>query len=152
MDGKYKNNPFKKKYKTSAFLGFISKNIKTACKRKFFSTFFNIAGGRGKCNNLYYYYHCENSCKHRTNSETANSIFIYSLKDFMLLEPVVKLYSKVILEIYNGHKSAAGLEKTQIVGQISSYEKSLSKARELLATRQIDADDYQKMKNLCKVK
>ncbi|MEL1252221.1 recombinase family protein [Flavobacterium sp. DGU38] len=83
-------------------------------------------------NKFYYYYHCENSCKYRINSETANSIFINNLKDYMPLGPVVKLYSKVILEVYNGHTSAARLEKTQIVSQLSSYEKRLSTARELL--------------------
>lgn len=86
-------------------------------------------------NKFYYYYHCENSCKYRINSENANSIFINNLKNYLPLDPVVKLYSKVILETYNGHTSAARSEKTQIVSQLSSYEKRLSTARERIKNK-----------------
>jgi site-specific DNA recombinase len=37
-------------------------------------------------------------------------------------------------------------EKSQLLTEISKYEKRLSNARELLVTEQIDSEDYQKMK------
>ena len=99
--------------------------------------------GRSK---YYYYYHCENSCGYRINSENANEMFIDNLKKFAPEPAVKKLYTSLILESYKNNTNAAKNEKGELLIQISNYEKRLSNARELLVTSQIDVDDYQKMK------
>ncbi|MBA0883115.1 hypothetical protein [Flavobacterium undicola] len=53
----------------------------------------------------------------------------------------------LILESYNSNTSVAKEEKSELLTQITNYEKRLSNARELLVTQQIDSDDYQKMKS-----
>lgn len=97
-------------------------------------------------NKYYYYYHCENSCGYRINSKNANEIFIDNLKKFAPEPAVKKLYTSLILESYNNNTNSSKDEKSELLIQISNYEKRLSNARELLVTQQIDADDYQKMK------
>ncbi|OYX82758.1 MAG: recombinase family protein [Flavobacteriales bacterium 32-34-25] len=100
--------------------------------------------GRSK---YYYYYHCESSCKYRINSEEANEKFISNLNIFAPVQAVKKLYTSLILESYNSNTSVAKEEKSELLTQITNYEKRLSNARELLVTEQIDSDDYQKMKS-----
>lgn len=60
---------------------------------------------------------------------------------------IKELYVELIVEAYNEQTKGSKNEKKQIVAQLKDYEKRLSHARDLLAIRKIDADDYRDMKS-----
>ncbi|WP_432419444.1 recombinase family protein [Flavobacterium flavigenum] len=94
----------------------------------------------------YYYYHCDAQCKFRINSEVANKMFIDELKKYEPIPEVKKLYSSILYETHRELADNAGVQKRRLLEQIKDYELRLSKARDLLLSSKIEADDYKMMK------
>ncbi len=100
--------------------------------------------GRSK---YYYYYHCENKCKYRINSDFANDLFIQDLKKYEPISEIKKLYTAILVETHRDLTDNAIEKKRRILEQIKDYENRLSNARDLLSTMQIESSDYKMMKD-----
>ena len=105
-----------------------------------------LTGSKSKGRSKYYtYYHCIGGCKHRVNAEEVNAAVINDLSTFIPDIIEVKLYQDLIAKEYIAVNDAQ-LNRNEILVQIKDYEDRLSHARDLLATRQIDPDDYRSIK------
>lgn len=106
-----------------------------------------LTGSKSKGRNRYYaYYHCVDGCKHRVNAEKVND----TIKDD-LMKSIPKIedksfYHEILCNEYLKQTDQLRLEQNEILVQIKDYEDRLSHMRELLATRQIDAEDYREIK------
>lgn len=69
------------------------------------------------------------------------------LKKYTPRQEIKKLYAALIAESYYEQTGNLQQEKQQVLKQLKDYEGRLSHARNLLATRQIDASDYREMKS-----
>ncbi len=107
-----------------------------------------LTGSKSKGRSRYYlYYHCFGGCTHRMRAEPLNEILKEDLDKYMPSPEIKELYVELIVEAYNEQTKGAQDEKKKILAQLKDYEGRLSHARDLLATRKIDADDYREMKS-----
>ena len=107
-----------------------------------------LTGSKSKGRTKYYsYYHCVGTCKHRTNTEIVNEAILKDLASFVPEIGDMAFYQELIIKEYLNKTNEVQFEKKEILLQIKDYEDRLSHARDLLATRQIDADDYRDMKS-----
>ncbi len=100
-------------------------------------------------NGRHYYYHCTSACGERFKAATANDAFIAELRQYTPHPAVVVLYKKVVSETYNGEGRHLQDDKRAAMKAIDEQTKKLAKARELLLTEAIDANDYKLMKSEC---
>ena len=107
-----------------------------------------LTGSKSKGRTKYYsYYHCVGACKHRTNAEIVNEAIMKDLASFVPEISDMAFYQELIIKEYLNKTNEVQFEKKEILLQIKDYEDRLSHTRDLLATRQIDADDYRDMKS-----
>ncbi len=107
-----------------------------------------LTGSKSKGRTKYYsYYHCVGACKHRTNAEIVNDAILRDLASFVPEIGDMAFYQELITKEYLDKTNEVQFEKKEILLQIKDYEDRLSHARDLLATRQIDPDDYRDMKS-----
>ena len=107
-----------------------------------------LTGSKSKGRTKYYsYYHCVGACKHRTNAEIVNEAILKDLASFVPEIGDMAFYQELIIKEYLNKTNEVQFEKKEILLQIKDYEDRLSHTRDLLATRQIDADDYRDMKS-----
>ena len=107
-----------------------------------------LTASKSKGRSRYYsYYHCFGGCTHRLRAEPVNEKFKLELDKFMPRPEIKELYVELIVEAYNEQTKGSQDEKKRILAQLKDYEARLSHARDLLATRKIDADDYREMKS-----
>lgn len=98
-------------------------------------------------NRYYAYYHCVGGCSHRVNAEKVNNAIKDDLLKFMPKIEDKLFYQEAICKEYLEQTDQLHLEQNEILIQIKDYEDRLSHMRELLATRQIDAEDYREIKS-----
>ena len=107
-----------------------------------------LTGSKSKGRNKYYaYYHCVGGCTHRVNAEKVNDLILEELKNSIPKIADPAFYQEIISKNYLEQTNEVHSEKKQILLEIKDYEERLSHTRDLLATRQIDADDYRVMKS-----
>lgn len=107
-----------------------------------------LTGSKSKGRTKYYsYYHCVGACKHRTNAEIVNEAILKDLASFVPEIGDMAFYQELIIKEYLNKTNEVQFEKKEILLQIKDFEDRLSHTRDLLATRQIDADDYRDMKS-----
>ena len=107
-----------------------------------------LTGSKSKGRTKYYsYYHCVGACKHRTNAEIVNDAILRDLASFVPEIGDMAFYQELITKEYLDKTNEVQFEKKEILLQIKDYEDRLSHSRDLLATRQIDPDDYRDMKS-----
>ncbi|WP_312363278.1 recombinase family protein, partial [Sphingobacterium sp.] len=107
-----------------------------------------LTGSKSKGRTKYYsYYHCVGTCKHRTNAEVVNNAILEDIMSFVPTIHDTAFYQELITKEYLDKTNEVQFEKKEILLQIKDYEGRLSHTRDLLATRQIDPDDYRDMKS-----
>ena len=107
-----------------------------------------LTGSKSKGRNRYYtYYHCFGGCTHRFRAEKANELLAVELQKFRPREEIKDLYVELINEAYYEQTKGIQDEKRNILAQLKDYEKRLGYARNLLATQQIEPDDYRELKS-----
>ena len=107
-----------------------------------------LTGSKSKGRTKYYsYYHCVGACKHRTNAEIVNDAILKDLTNFVPEIYDASFYQELITKEYLDKTNEVQFEKKEILLQIKDYEDRLSHTRDLLATRQIEPDDYREMKS-----
>ncbi len=108
-----------------------------------------LTGSKSKGRNRYYaYYHCVGRCTHRINAEKVNAAIVEDLIGFLPKIANATFYEEMISKDYLGGTLEVQSEKMQILVEIKDYEDRLSHTRDLLATRQIEAEDYRVMKSM----
>ena len=107
-----------------------------------------LTGSKSKGRNRYYsYYHCVGGCKHRVNAEKVNDVIKDDLLKFIPKIENKEFYQETICKEYLEQTDQMHLEQKEILIQIKDFEDRLSHMRDLLATRQIDAEDYREIKS-----
>ena len=107
-----------------------------------------LTASKSKGRTKYYsYYHCVGSCKHRTNAEIVNRVILEDITRFVPDINDTAFYQELITKEYLDKTNEVQFEKKEILLQIKDYEDRLSHTRDLLATRQIEPDDYRDMKS-----
>ncbi|HIY76012.1 MAG TPA: recombinase family protein [Candidatus Sphingobacterium stercorigallinarum] len=107
-----------------------------------------LTGSKSKGRNRYYaYYHCVGGCKHRVNAEKVNDVIKEDLLQFIPKIENKEFYQEAICKAYLEQTNQMQLEQKEILIQIKDFEDRLSHMRDLLATRQIDAEDYREIKS-----
>jgi site-specific DNA recombinase len=104
----------------------------------------SISKGRNK---YYSYYHCSAGCKFRINADIVNKIFADHLKKYIPIPEIKPLYAAVIAEHYREETKEMLDSEEKATSQIKNYESRLIRARDLLATGEIDPSDYREMKS-----
>ena len=106
-----------------------------------------LTGSKSKGRNRYYaYYHCVDGCKHRVNAEKVNDIIKDDLLKFIPKIENKLFYQEIILKEYLEQTNEIQVEQKEILKHIKDFEDRLSHMRDLLATQQIDAEDYREIK------
>lgn len=107
-----------------------------------------LTGSKSKGRNRYYaYYHCVGGCKHRVNAEKVNDVIKEDLLQFIPKIENKEFYQEAICKAYLEQTNQMQLEQKEILIQMKDFEDRLSHMRDLLATRQIDAEDYREIKS-----
>ena len=107
-----------------------------------------LTGSKSKGRNRYYsYYHCVGGCKHRVNAEKVNDVIKDDLLIFIPKIENKEFYQETICKEYLEQTDQMHLEQKEILIQIKDFEDRLSHMRDLLAMRQIDAEDYREIKS-----
>ena len=95
----------------------------------------------------YHYYHCSSSCGVRFNADKVNSDIVGEIRKHVRPLPKLQLYKEVILTVYDAKTRLHWNDMKQLRIQLDETNKKLSKARELLLTGDLDADDYRIIKS-----
>ncbi len=108
-----------------------------------------LTGSKSKGRTRYYsYYHCVGGCTHRVNAEKVNAAILTDLIGFLPQIENASFYEEIISKQYLGGTLEVQSEKKQILSEIKDYDDRLSHTRDLLATRQIEAEDYRDIKSM----
>ena len=94
----------------------------------------------------YSYYHCVRPCKERQKAELLDKAFYDEVEQYLPRKEVKRLYAMVISEVYHGETKSIQEEKRAVLKQIKDLEAKLSNARDLVAGRKIDSDDFRELK------
>lgn len=112
-----------------------------------------ITASRSKGRTRYYsYYHCVSACGWRYKAEYINETFLQELRKYKLNAGMLELYKEVILDVYKNQNKGKKDEKKAILQELNEQNSRLAKARELLLTETIDAEDYKAIKHECERK
>ncbi|MGQ3087692.1 recombinase family protein [Flavobacterium sp.] len=112
----------------------------------------NLTGSasKGSKGGYYYYYHCIPSCGFRKSATQANKMFEEDLKKFEFPVVLQSLLSDIVSTNYKNITSVFDSKRKAIALEIERLNAKLSKARELLFTDKLDADDYKEIKEECR--
>lgn len=103
-------------------------------------------------NNYFYYYHCSSSCGIRYAAEKVNDAFLDELKKYQPKPGMAELYSEVVMDNYKLITKQSADTRKQTITEITTQHNRVTKARELLLSGDLDADDYKTVKNDCDAK
>ena len=109
------------------------------------------SASKGKLKHYNYYHSYANrcSCNFRINSEKAEKIVLQELNMYSKSLPPLKLYKKILTQVYK----IKNIRRTQKIDHLKSLLKiandKMRKARELLLTDTIDANDFRVIKSEC---
>lgn len=106
------------------------------------------SSSRGR-KNLYSYYHCNSKCGVRFSADYANEKFIQQLQTWKPHPAVQVLYKVIIEEVYLQEQKNRNADIKKIREEMKLYDARQTKARELLMTDSIEADDYKSIKKEC---
>lgn len=76
----------------------------------------------------------------------ANEKIKAEIKKYTWSIPKLELFKEVILSVYKTTSQQERKEQTELKAQLQDYNNRLTRARELLVSNQIDADDYRTIK------
>jgi len=100
----------------------------------------------------YYYYHCSSVCGIRFNADLVNRALIDILKKYIAKPEFKSLFKKIIADVME-KKSGATLNKQRLVlKQLEDQQNRLNRAKDLLLSGGLDADDYRSIKTEAEIK
>ncbi len=104
------------------------------------------SSSRGKLGTLYFYYHCDRTCKERQRAEVVNENFVNWLEDFRAKPNAMHTYAMVLK-----HKLKEGItfDKTELEKLGKDIEKQklrLKNAKDLMLDGELSASEYKEMK------
>lgn len=95
----------------------------------------------------YPYYHCRNKCATRVNARLVNLNYENNLQHYVLSKGAIALYNKILEEVnLDSIIQEYSNERASLLRQLSSQQKSLSKARSLFVEDILKLDDYNEFK------
>ncbi|MEO7045334.1 MAG: recombinase family protein, partial [Ferruginibacter sp.] len=97
--------------------------------------------------NYYHYYHCSAMCGFRHKAPEANEMIVDEIRKYVRPLRSLKLYKEAISTIYKSKTKNQRSDVQQLKVQLEESNRRLTKARELLLTGDIEADDYRTIKS-----
>ena len=107
------------------------------------------SASKGCKQKYYHYYHCTSSCGVRYNVSKANEKIVYEIRKYVRPLPKLQLYKEVIVSVFKAKTRLQRNDAQQLKTQLDEANKRLSKARDLLLSGDIEADDYRVIKSEC---
>ena len=106
-----------------------------------------LTGSASKGRNQYYrYYHCTSSCGVRFKAELVNEIIVDEIKRYVRPLPALRLYRDTISSVFKSRMQGQNSRVLELKAQLEDANNRLSKARDLLLSGDIEADDYRTIK------
>jgi site-specific DNA recombinase len=102
--------------------------------------------GRSK---YYHYYHCSSSCGCRFHADVVNSAFLTELRKYVPKKQFVPLYKITLFHAYNELTGFRQGERKIIMDELDKINLRLKNARKMRADKEIDLDDFRKLKQEC---
>ena len=102
---------------------------------------------RGRMGTRYPYYHCNNVCKERKNSELVNTTFENLLERIKPTEDSVKLFTKIVSEKLKEKNQNEREDVSKIESEIAKYRVRLENAKNLMLDGEIEASEYKEIKH-----
>lgn len=100
----------------------------------------------------YYYYHCSSECGVRFKAEYVNIEFKKELRKYTTTLPNLTLYREAIKISYKSQTAATRQISDLLKKQLADVNSKLTKARDLLLSDAIGADDFKVIKTDCESK
>ena len=101
----------------------------------------SFSSGRTK---KYGYYHCQNGCKERVNSEKANNDFLDYLNGLQVKNEVLSLYYLILQDVFTKDKSERLQEIRQLNIQIEAVQKRLDETFDRYIEGMLTKEHYQR--------
>ncbi len=106
-----------------------------------------LTGSASKGYSKYYtYYHCYKGCSFRLSAEKVNSQFEKELNKYIPHQALLPIYKQVLQETWEKHSGNSIRDKRKIENEIKAIEEKLNYGRDLLIAREIEVEDFRKMK------
>lgn len=106
-----------------------------------------LTGSQSKgCRAFYSYYHCSSSCGVRFNADQLNDALITELEKYSVKEKVTGLFKTIIVDATQSKNSLQLTQQKQITKQIEDQQQRFKRAKDLLLSGDLDADDYRDIK------
>jgi site-specific DNA recombinase len=97
----------------------------------------------------YYYYHCVSSCGCRFKTENANELFIRELRKYVPKPGMKELFTIILKEAFYEKTKGSQNNQRQLLSQIEELNIRLKNAREMVADRKLDHEDFRELKLDC---
>ena len=94
----------------------------------------------------YYYYHCSSACGIRFRADQVNQALIDELKKYRVRPEFHNLFKLIVREVAKNKQDLNENQQSQTEKNISNQQLKFSRAKELLLSGDIDADDYRNIK------
>ena len=106
-----------------------------------------FTASKSKGRNAYYaYYHWRPGGRHRNKAELVHEAFRTELRNFVPRQEFGALYECLLREVYYSRRKGQMDERGELLAQIRELEKRISRARDLVASAQIEPEDFREMK------
>ena len=92
------------------------------------------------------YYHCRSSCGVRYRAEEVNNAFMDELTTFIPRPSYPELFVATIAEAYSNQHRAVKEKSDELILKISTANKKVDAARELLLLNELEPNEYRKIK------
>jgi site-specific DNA recombinase len=112
-----------------------------------------LTGSASKGRKIYYhYYHCMSGCRFRVRADLIDKLLAEKIKQLIPRKFYVSLFRTIAQRIYIRHFGEASNTQSQIFNSIEKSIERLTKGKQLLASGEIDYDDYLAIKVDCEYK
>jgi hypothetical protein len=94
----------------------------------------------------YYYYHCSSACGIRFRADLVNKSLIDELKNYCIRPEFLNVFKLIVREVARNKHGLNENQQIQTEKNIDSQQSKFSRAKELLFSGDLDADDYRDIK------
>ncbi len=94
----------------------------------------------------YHYYHCTMGCPFREKAPVVNDLFIEEIRRYVRPLPFLELYKQTITSVFKSKTNYSRSDIDLLKKQLEETNQRLTRARDLLISGDLDADDYRKIK------
>jgi len=102
---------------------------------------------RGRMGTRYPYYHCNNVCKERKNSEIVNNALENLLEKIKPTDGSVKLLTKIVSEKLKEKNQIEREDVSKIDSEIAKHKVRLENAKNLMLDGEIEVSEYKEIKH-----